>query len=209
MDYLKSGQKRDVVFIVEGKTIPALKSFLSEKSRVFRAMFSGNFKESKDKVIVIEDTTYWAFRAFLQFLYSDNLVFYVSNDFKLIGQLFRLSDRYDVSRLRDRILVEFNKRYFSSELICLSDEEFEQKWPKIRSISRLAIDSQILELNEKVIDFIDTNFEYFLKKDIKELSELNDLTDGIIFEIMANKCKKFCEFEPWLLQKQRKKKQHK
>ena len=51
-------EKSDVLFEVEGQTIPAIKSFLSVKSRVFSAMFSGDFKESKDKEIVIEDTTY-------------------------------------------------------------------------------------------------------------------------------------------------------
>ena len=50
-----------VVFEVIGQRIPALKQVLVLKSRVFRALFSGNFEESEDKVIVIEDTTVEAF----------------------------------------------------------------------------------------------------------------------------------------------------
>ena len=42
-DYLND-VRSDVVFVVEGKPISAIKSFLSVKSRVFSAMFSGNFK---------------------------------------------------------------------------------------------------------------------------------------------------------------------
>ena len=122
---------------------------------------------------------------------------------KLIGELYRLSDRYDVPRLRDRIIDEFTERYFSNALKCESDEEFEQKWLTIGSIARIATESQVLGLMEKVKTFIDTNFEHILKKDKNELRELNDLTDGIILEIMANKCREFCEFEPKLLDLQR------
>ena len=66
-------ERSDVRFIVEGKPIPALKSFLSVRSRVFHAMFSGEFKESKDKEVVIEDTTYEAFKTFIRFVYCDDL----------------------------------------------------------------------------------------------------------------------------------------
>ena len=90
MDYYLVVKKSDVVFVVEGQTIPALKSFLSVKSRVFSAMFSGNFKESKDKEIVIEDTTYEAFNSIIRFLNCNHLFFVFDNDFDLIGELYRL-----------------------------------------------------------------------------------------------------------------------
>ena len=57
MDYLMSEQKSRVMFVVEGKTIPALKSFLTHKSIVFSAMFSADSIESNEE-IVIENTTY-------------------------------------------------------------------------------------------------------------------------------------------------------
>ena len=65
LDYFMNEEKSDVLFVVEGQRIPALKAILSVKSIVFRAMFSGDFKESKDKEVVIEDTTYEAFKAFI------------------------------------------------------------------------------------------------------------------------------------------------
>ena len=72
--YFMDEEMSDVLFIVEGQTIPALKAFLSDKSRVFSAMFSGEFKESKGKEVVIKDTTYEAFKSFIRFLYCDDLV---------------------------------------------------------------------------------------------------------------------------------------
>ena len=102
LDYFMNEEKSDVLFVVEGKRIPALKAFLSVKSRVFSAMFSGKYKESKDNEVVIEDTTYEAFKSFIRFLYCDYLAL-KRNDFKTIRELYRLSDRYDVSRLEYRI----------------------------------------------------------------------------------------------------------
>ena len=183
-------KKSDVLFIVEGKPIPALKSILSIKSRVFSAMFSGNSRELKDKEIVIEDTTYEAFNAFIRFLYCDHLFFDFDNDFELIGQLYRLSNRYDVYRLGDRIIYELTVRNQLNWSTSVSDEEFQEKWFRIKSITRIAFESQISRLIENVLTFIDKNFDHFLKKDNKELNEMNDLTDGRLFHLMANKCRK-------------------
>ena len=76
--YLDGQDMFDVLFILQGQRLPAVKAFFSEKSKVFRAMFSGDFKE--DKEIVIEDTTYMAFRAFLIFLFDNNLVLDIDKD---------------------------------------------------------------------------------------------------------------------------------
>ncbi|CAG2106906.1 unnamed protein product [Medioppia subpectinata] len=52
----------DVVFIIDGQRVPALRQVLGLKSEVFRAMFSGNFKESEEKEIPIEDMNAEAFK---------------------------------------------------------------------------------------------------------------------------------------------------
>ena len=188
LDYLTAEEKR-VIFMVEGRPIPALKSFLSDKSPVFSSMFSEDFEESKDKEVVVEDTTYEAFDTFIGFLYCDHLFFDVDND-HLIGELYRLSDRYDVSRLADSIIDELTDRNQLNGPKCVTDEEFNKKWPKIRSIAILAFKSQNSRLMENVMTFVDTNFDHFLKKDNKELSELNVLTDDRLFNLMANQCRK-------------------
>ena len=63
------------------------------------------------------------------------------------------------------------------------------KYPEIRSISRIAFEFKITKLEEFVMKFIGDNFNHFLKKDNKELSELNDFTDGRLFDLMANECR--------------------
>ena len=184
----------DVMFVVEGKQIPALKTLVSVKSRVFRAMFSGNFKESNDKEVVIENTTYEAFKTFIQFLYCDDLVLKDFNDFELIGELYRLSDRYDVSRLADRITIkwiESNSNLFNGPK-SLSDEDFQTNWVKIQSISEIAFELKLTKLMENVMTFIVKNLNHFLKRDIK-LNQLNDLTDGRLFDFMANQCNRLKE----------------
>ena len=188
LGFLSAEEKR-VIFVVEGRPIPALKSVLSDKSPVFSSMFSGNLKESKEKEIVIEDTTYEAFNTFIGLLYCDHLYFDVDNN-QLIRELYKLSDRYDVSRLADRITDELTDRNQLKGANCVSNEDFNRKWLTIRSIARMAFESQILRLIENVLTFIDVNFDHFLKKDYKELNVLNDLTDGRLMDLMANQCRK-------------------
>ena len=114
MDYYLNEDLCDVVFLVDAQRIPALKQFLIVKSLVFRAMFSGNFSESEDKVIPIEDTTVEAFKTFIRFIICDQLVFNDDNDFELIGQVFRLSDKYEVFRLSNKI-IDFIKPRINSQ----------------------------------------------------------------------------------------------
>ena len=191
LDFFMNEEKSDVVFVVEGQRIPALKTLLSVKSRVFCAMFSGDFKESKDKEVVIEDTTYEAFKTFIRFLYCDELVIKDNIDIDLFRELYKLSDRYDVSRFECKLtnqLINGNRRLFKG-LKCVSDESFQKDWQTMHSIARIAFEFKIIKLEDNVMAFIGNNFDHFLKKDNKELSELNDLTDGRLFHLMANKHK--------------------
>ena len=191
--YLDGQEISDVLFVVEGQRLPAVKAFLSEKSIVFSDMFSEDFREGKE--IVIEDTTYMAFRAFLMFLFGDYLVLDIDKDIKMIGELYRLSQRYDVSRLADRILDEFTKRYFSdlSALRCESNEDFQQKWLTFGPIARLAIEWQFIRLMEKVMVFIEINSKYFWRKHNKEVIQLNEWFDGRLIEFMLMKA--YCKIQ--------------
>ena len=176
-------EKSDVVFIVEGLRVPALKAFLSVKSKVFSAMFSGEFKESKDKEIVIEDTTYEAFKTFIRFLYCDQLVLKDKNDFELIGELYRLCDRYDFSRLFAALtdkLCETSSMKFG----CFHSHF----WPKMHSLLKISFEFKIEKLMNKVMVSIDLYFDNFLKEDNEVLIELNNLTDGRLFTLFAKKC---------------------
>ena len=173
IDYFKNEEKSDVLFVVERKPIPAYKSFLSEKSIVFSAMFSENFKESKDKEIVIEDTTYEAFNTFIQFLYCDDLVLKDDNNSQLMRELYRLSDRYDVFRLAERIIHELIKRNRLNGFECVSDEDFNRIWLQITPIERIAFESQLLTLIEDSMTSYDINFDHFLRNNDLDLNDFH------------------------------------
>ena len=98
MDYLTNEELCDVVFVVNGQRIPALKQFLSVKSRVFRELFTSNndLEESGQTVVPIEDTTYKAFKSFIHYLYCDEFVIEDNKDLQLIEDIVRLSAKYKV-----------------------------------------------------------------------------------------------------------------
>ena len=179
MDLFMNEDKSDVVFMIEGQRIPAMKSILSLKSKVFRAMFGGDFKESKDREVVIEDTTYEGFKTFIQFLYCDRLVLKDDNNLQLIEEVCQLSDRYDVQCLLEKV----NDHLMRIPLNWSDSVTF--KW-----VSKIAFDYKLSEIMSKVLAFIDTNFKHFANKDNKELLELNVLTHNHLMEVLANNYRK-------------------
>ena len=187
LDFFMNESESDVIFMIEGQPLPSQKLFLRIKSKVFRAMFSGDFKESKDKEIVIEDTTYEAFKTFIRFLYCEDLVLKDDNDFEMFGELCKLCDRYDVSRLMDRIT---HKLYEKCLKLFESKEDFKDVWPKMQSISKIAFELKIEKLMDKVMEFIEQNFDHFIDEDNEVLIQLNDSTDGRLFTLMAEKLRK-------------------
>ena len=179
MDYFMNESVSDVWFVVEGQRIPAMKSILSLKSKVFRTMFGGDFKESEDKEVVIEDTTYEAFKTFIQFLYCDRLLLNDNNDFQLIEEVCQLSDRYDVKKLLEKV----DDLLMTIPLNCSDSVTF--NW-----VSKIAFNYNLSEIMAKVLAFIDKNFHHFVKKDNKEMHELDVLTHNHFGEVMAKNYRK-------------------
>ena len=183
LDYFMNESVSDVVFMIEGQPLPSQKLFLSIKSKVFRAMFSEDYMESKVKVLIIEDTTYEAFKTFIRFLYCEELVL-KDNDFNLFPELYRLSDRYDVSRLHHRITDELYKKCVN----IIESGQYVGVWPQMHSILKIAFEFKIEKLMDKVMEFIDKKLYHFLAQDNEVLIQLNDSTDGRLFPLMSNKC---------------------
>ncbi|CAG2102291.1 unnamed protein product [Medioppia subpectinata] len=92
--------KSDVVFIVDGQRLPAMRGVLSLKSDRFDEMF----KESAAKEIQIEGITADAFKTMIYFMYtSDTLVLSDANDLNIIREVLHCADRYRLIRLMDAI----------------------------------------------------------------------------------------------------------
>ena len=105
------------------------------------------------------------------------------NDFQLIGELYRLSDRYDVSRLECRIADKLDEIL---PIFLDISEVFEEVWLKLQSISKIAFEFKIEKLMDKVSNFIYHNMENILTQDNEELFQLNDTTDGQLFGQMIH-----------------------
>ncbi|XP_062574908.1 kelch-like protein diablo isoform X1 [Saccostrea cucullata] len=61
----------DVTLLVEGRKIHVSKAVLSQHSPVFKAMFSGNFKESKQKEVPLHDKKFQDVVEFLRSFYPN------------------------------------------------------------------------------------------------------------------------------------------
>ena len=169
MDCFLSEEVSDITLVVEGTPIPALKAHLISKSNVFRAMFSGNFKESNEESVEIKDTTIEAFKRFLQFLHFNHLFFKDDKDLHLVEEVRKLSDRYEVSPL----------------LTAIDDylKNTEVSFDNMEVISKIAVTFEITELKTNVMTFIDNNLNHFVDKDSHLM---NDTTNGLFLEVLAN-----------------------
>jgi hypothetical protein len=92
IDYFMNESVSDVLLLVDGHRIPVIRQELSLRSHVFRAMFCDHFKESKDKEIVIEETTVEAFKTMIFYLYTNQLQFADTTDLDLICDVYKLSE---------------------------------------------------------------------------------------------------------------------
>ncbi|CAE7331339.1 BPM1 [Symbiodinium pilosum] len=69
----EKGTCSDVQFMIQGEVINAHSPVLCARSEVFEAQLTTGMKESVSKVIEITDCDLATFKAFLQFIYTDNL----------------------------------------------------------------------------------------------------------------------------------------
>jgi len=63
----------DLTFVVEGEPIFVHRTFLKIRCGYFRSMLQNHWQESQKSEIEISDFTYTIFKAFLQFLYTDEI----------------------------------------------------------------------------------------------------------------------------------------
>ena len=174
MDYFMDQSSSDVVFLVEGQRIPAMKQILCLKSKVFRAMFSGKFKETETKEIAIEDTSAEAFQTLIRFLYCDQLVMKDNDNYALAEEVCKLSDKYQVLRLIDKMGEHLKSKITIDNL---------------NIISRIAFDYKINYLMDEIKRFVGSEsiFNQLIRRDINELKRINDSTKNTLFELITSK----------------------
>lgn len=117
---LDDGRWSDVTFVVDSEKIMAHSQILSARSEIFDRQLHGSMRESATKEIVVEDCDFATFKAFLQFLYSDEFTSIeeviktasaadgvcntgssaCSPQRALLQNLLAISHKYEVPRLR-------------------------------------------------------------------------------------------------------------
>ena len=174
MSFIFKESVSDVVFLVNGHRVPAIKRLIIVKSPVFAAMFSGKFIESKLTEIVIKDTTVEAFKTMIRFIYDECIQrVFKDNDtrgnIEHIWDVYQLSDRYDVLRLRQSIGQHL------TSIINLKN---------LLSISTIVFNYYNEVLIASVMAFIEKNINEVIKWDINELQELNDATNDNLLHVL-------------------------
>ena len=96
--------------------IPAHKLILAFGSPVFMTQFYGTMKEEKN-AIPVEDSNCEVFKIFLDTIYNKKIALKDLN-FKMLGELFYLAEKYQLDLLKDSIVkVVSSRTLVSSEVL--------------------------------------------------------------------------------------------
>ncbi|XP_028396770.1 kelch repeat and BTB domain-containing protein 4-like [Dendronephthya gigantea] len=109
--FSKPWEDSDVVLVVEGKDFHVHRSILSLQSRVFKAMFNGNFKDAtQDKIELKEDTNQKAMLQFLKLLYPSNMLDEVKGSVSItdenVFEILQLADKYGAINIIKQCMKE-------------------------------------------------------------------------------------------------------
>ena len=179
LKWFMSEELSDFAFVVEGQRVPVLKALLSVKSDVFHKMFTDGFKESTANEIAIEGTTFEAFKTFVRFIYTDELVLDTA-DYKMVGDVCALADRYQVMKLIDRVGHRYKSRISMANL---------------GSLYPIAVRFRIEDLIEALNSWIAKNFEQWYTKDPMELTRLDIASNGALFACLIQNFQRFMSKE--------------
>nr|CDJ92221.1 BTB:POZ and BTB Kelch-associated domain containing protein [Haemonchus contortus] len=106
----------DVTFVVEEEEFPAHKFLLVTRSKYFRAMFLGGLKERNDDKVVLKETSGFAFRALLWYIYTGTLSL-IPYDEKQVLEILKVAHMYDFVKL-EKAIVEYLKTILNTQNVC-------------------------------------------------------------------------------------------
>jgi len=159
--FLTEAPYSDISFEVEDQVIPAHKWWLTKRSKYFMNMFSSGMAETQASKITITDMKASTFKAFLEYLYSDD----VQLNEALALELLQQADKYSVPDLKNSCETYLTGR--------LSVENYV-------AISQMAELVEAESLRQAVIAFVAKNIKNLkLRKDFEQLS-VNILRESIV-----------------------------
>jgi len=158
--YAFNEQFSDVTFIVEGEKFNCHKVILSSQCKYFENMFLSSMIESQAKEIQVPDVESSTFQALIKYIYGQD----VELDEKLGKDLFRLSDMWSITKLREKC-----EKYL---MHIISLENF-------REIAELAESLNTPKLMDVVLDFATKNL-----KGLEEASTLYSLPNTLLVKAL-------------------------
>ena len=151
MDSFMNEGKSDVIFIVDNERIPAVKSYLAQKSYVFQRMFSNRSNQNEVRIPELKGN---AFKVMILFLYSEynDPTFAIDggDDYRFVIEIYRCAHKCEVWGLLEiavRLLIrliefnnflalyEFAATYHMSELKTALDIYMEKHIDQFRSLT--------------------------------------------------------------------------
>ncbi|CAI2180503.1 362_t:CDS:1 [Funneliformis geosporum] len=160
-NYFNDDSFSDITFKFNcGSEVRASRLVLAMKSSYFKALFQGNWKESKSPVISIKDVKYECFKRMIYFLYSGKLDNGLSFE--------ELKDLYIEADVRD--IVDL-KREGSKRIVRLVDET---SWDEILLIGW---QTKNLEMKEAGLKFFSENW-----MNIKNSDKMNNVISNANFD---------------------------
>ncbi|GMR35190.1 hypothetical protein PMAYCL1PPCAC_05385, partial [Pristionchus mayeri] len=149
IDFTDADEPRhDITLIFNGGKLHANKQMLAVHSPVFNAMFYGNFTEKKEKEIELKGIDREKSR--VHFFYSNYIIYYFSEDMRLLESLLVIADRFDFKAFIERVeeSIADNWDMFSLTKILLFIDKHDSfrfiKWPVRFYACYYLIDNNIL-----------------------------------------------------------------
>lgn len=158
-------ESHDITFVVEGRPVYAHK-ILCMRCTYFKAMLTGEMKESRAAEIVLPDVRHPIFLAMLEYLYTDQ----VNVPLDIAMELFQTADHFGVERL---------KKICEYKMLASINVE------NAASIFHAADLHNAKSLREKCLNFILANFDPVTKTPCFE--EMGRTNVELVFEILQKR----------------------
>jgi hypothetical protein len=105
---LHTGQFSDFKISVGAETYTVHKIILASHSSVFAAQFRHETEDAKTNIVVWEDVSAEAAKAFLEYLYSGDIPDSILGKLKLAPELIGLSEKFDIPNLMKICVTKAN-----------------------------------------------------------------------------------------------------
>ncbi|XP_065209049.1 RCC1 and BTB domain-containing protein 1-like [Planococcus citri] len=172
----------DLFVVVEGKTIPVHKSILAVRCEHFAEVFQKDWQIEKPSVLEIEDGDFKVYKAFLKYLYTDQMDDTLS--FNEVIELLNLTNKYKLKSLAKRCVLLIQPNITIENVIFLYESVF-----VMREKTKMK-DDILNQLKESCVKFAANNLFAIGVSD--EFAKLNEkISKKLVLDVSKLKHKKY------------------